>query len=62
MTVKSGSNGRTAVYDRAVTRAYDTQIFVGSEEVTLCTHLGIVADSIRKFLDIDVQWTVHGNG
>ena len=49
-------------YDRAVTRAYDTQIFVGSEEVTLCTHLGIAADSIRKFLDIDVQWTVHGNG
>ena len=42
--------------------AYDTQIFVGSEEVTLCTHLGIAADSIRKFLDIDVQWTVHGNG
>ena len=49
-------------YNRAVTRAYDTQIFVGSEEVTLCTHLGIAADSIRKFLDIDVQWTVHGNG
>ena len=49
-------------YDRAVIRCYETDIYAGSEEVTLCTSLSVAADSIRPFVRAEVQWTIHGDG
>ncbi len=49
-------------YDRAVVRCYETDVYAGSEEVTLCTSLSIAADAIRPYLRAEVQWTVREDG
>ena len=51
-----------AQYDRTVTRAYDTQIRAGEQEVVLETTLSIAAVYIQRILDIKASWTVRADG
>ena len=49
-------------YDRTYSRAYETNVYAWTGKVTLCTRLGLVADGLRKVLDIEAEWTVQRNG
>lgn len=49
-------------YNRAYARAYETDVYAGAGEITLCTHLGIAANGLRKILDVEAEWTVRVNG
>ncbi len=49
-------------YDRVVTRAYATDVYVGVGEVTLCTRLSLAPIFIRRVIDIEAEWIVHSDG
>lgn len=49
-------------YDRPITRAYETDVYMGIGEVNLCTKLSMAPVYIRKLLDIEIEWTVHADG
>lgn len=49
-------------YDRAVTRAYETQVTPVEGAVELRTSLSLSAVYIRKFITADVIWTVSESG
>ncbi len=49
-------------YDRTHSRGYETDVYGGSGTVTICTHLAVAADALRKLLDIEAEWTVRPDG
>ena len=49
-------------YNRTHARGYETDVYAGSGEITICTHLSLAADALRKALDIEAEWTVLPNG
>ena len=51
-----------AQYDRTVTRAYDTQVKAGENEVVIKTTLSISAVYIQRILDIKACWTIGAGG
>ena len=51
-----------AQYDRIVTRAYDTQVTAGEQEVEIRTTLSLSAVYIQRILDIKACWTVRADG
>lgn len=51
-----------AQYDRIVTRAYETKVKTGKEEVTIETALSIAAVYIQRILNIKAAWTIRADG
>ena len=51
-----------AQYDRTVTRAYDTKVRAGEQEVVIETELSVAAVYIQRILDIRACWTIRADG
>lgn len=51
-----------AHYDEAYARAYSIEILPTQQGVQLIEHIGIVAATVQKILDIKLIWTIHGSG
>lgn len=51
-----------AGFDRAFTRAYSTEICVDEVCVTINARLAVLAVYIQRIVDIDVQWSIYGDG
>ena len=51
-----------ARYDRAVARAYQTDLTADSSHVCIRTQLSLSAISVQRFMDIAATWTVSASG
>lgn len=51
-----------AHYDKSVTRAYETSYEVKGNEVHIHSTMSIAALIVQKFMDIETDWTVSGDG
>ncbi len=52
----------TARYDKAITRAYHTVCEYEDGELKIRANASISAVSMQKFVDVEMAWTVSGNG
>lgn len=53
---------KMAGYDRMMVRTYETEIEAADGEIRIKTGLSMAAPITQKFLEIEVLWTVSGNG
>lgn len=53
---------KNAHYHEAYTRAYRTECAQQEREVTIRAHVGIVADTVQKILDVQICWTIRADG
>lgn len=53
---------RRAHYNRTSSRTYETIYTSDGESVRICSRMSLSAVSVQRMMDIDVNWTVFGNG
>lgn len=51
-----------AHYDKSITRAYQTSYVVKDNAVHIHSTMSMAALIVQRFMDIDADWTVFGNG
>ena len=51
-----------AYYDRMAVRAYETTFTSGGAEVRIHTRASIAAQTVQKFITMELDWTVHADG
>ena len=49
-------------YNESVTRVYEISAKCTGDEAVITAHVGMTGWYIQKFLDLQIQWTVHGGG
>lgn len=53
---------KKAHYDKAYTRAYNTEVAQGKHDVKIVSQASVVADTIQKILDVTITWVVDATG
>ncbi len=56
------SEWKKALYDKAYTRAYTTEVVQGKHGVKITSHASVVAETVQKILDVTITWKIEAAG